>query len=91
MHTEVLPTLASTPGVAGAWSYATTPAIHRPMFSAGDYQMTLCYLDADPAVVGERLGPVVQEAWATAPGRLVLATPFESMMRWDWDRFGPSS
>jgi hypothetical protein len=91
MHTEVLPTLASTPGVAGAWSYATTPAVHRPMFSGGDYQMTLCYLDADPATVGERLGPVVRDAWATAPGRLVLAAPFESMMRWDWDRFGPSA
>jgi hypothetical protein len=34
---------------------------------------------------------VVRECWATAPGRLVLAAPFESMMRWDWDRFGPST
>jgi hypothetical protein len=87
----VLPALTSIPGVAGAWSYATTPAIRRPMFSRGDYQMTLCYLDVDPAEVGELLGPVVQEAWASAPGRLLLATPFESMMRWDWDRFGPST
>jgi hypothetical protein len=88
-HIEVLPELVSVPGVAGAWSYATTPSIRRPMFTEGSYRMTVCYLDDDPAAVGERLGPVVVRTAASAPVRLLLASPFESMMVWDWDRFGP--
>jgi hypothetical protein len=86
-HTELLPELVSVPGVAGAWAYATTPAIRRPMFTDGDLQMTVCYLDDDPATVGERLGPVVTRATAQAPTRLLLAAPYESMLIWDWDRF----
>ncbi len=61
------------------------------MFTEGRYRMTVCYLDDDPAVVGERLAPVVERAWAGAPARLVLAAPYESMMIWDWSRFGPDS
>jgi hypothetical protein len=57
------------------------------MFTDGDLQMTLCYLDDDPATVGERLAPVVTRATAQAPTRLLLAAPYESMMIWDWDRF----
>ncbi|HUD18320.1 MAG TPA: hypothetical protein VMQ59_13720 [Acidimicrobiales bacterium] len=90
-HTVLLPELVSVAGVAGAWSYTTTPAIHRPMFTAGEYRMTVCYLDDEPATVGERLQPVLDRAWASAPVRPLLAAPFESMMRWDWDRFGSRS
>jgi hypothetical protein len=89
MHVEVLPALVAVDGVAGAWSYGTTPSIRRPMLTDGRYRMTLCYLDEDPAAVGERLAPVVERAWAGAPSRLVLAAPYESMMLWDWNRFGP--
>jgi hypothetical protein len=42
-------------------------------------------------VVGERLAEVVERGWAEAPSRLVLAAPYESMMRWEWDRFGPDA
>ena len=89
MHTELLPALVEVGGVAGAWSYGTTPSIRRPMFTEGRFRMTVCYLDDDPAEVGERLGPVVEAAWRGAPSRLVLAAPYESMMIWNWDRFGP--
>ena len=91
MHTEILPGLVTVDGVAGAWSFGTTPSIRRPMFTDGRFRMTVCYLDDDPAVVGERLGPVLEEAWRAAPGRLVLAAPDETMMVWDWERFGPSA
>jgi hypothetical protein len=91
LHTEVLPALVSVPGVAGAWTFATTPSIRRPMFSDGRYRMTLCYLDDDVPTTGGRLAPVVARAWDPAPARLVLAAPFESMMRWEWDRFGASA
>jgi hypothetical protein len=76
-------------GVAGAWTFATTPAIRRPMFTDGDYRMTVCYLDDHPATVGENLAPVVERIWGTAPEPPVLAAPFESMMSWEWDRFRP--
>ena len=91
MHVDVLPTLSSVEGVAGAWSYGTTPSIRRPMFTDGRYRMTVCYLDDDPAAVGERLAPVVEEAFRDAPSRLVLAAPYESMMVWNWSRFGPDA
>ncbi len=89
MHTDLLPTLVGVPGVAGAWSYTTTRYLRRPMFSEGRHRMIVCYLDDDPATVGERLSPVVAEAWADAPARPVLAAPFDSLDRSDVDRFGP--
>ena len=84
------PTLVSVPGVAGALAFGTTPAIRRPHLQPGVYRITSCYLDDDPATVGERLAPVLKEIWKDAPVRPVLAAPFESMMIWDWDRFGPA-
>ncbi len=90
MHTDVLPALVAVPGVAGALAFGTTPAIRRDTFSPGSYRITSCYLDDDPAAVGERLAPVLEEIWKDAPVRPVLAAPFESMMIWNWDRFGPA-
>jgi hypothetical protein len=81
--------LVAVPGVAGVWTYATSPAIRRPAFTKGEYRMTLCYLDDDPAAVGERLGPLMARVAADQPVRVLLAAPFESMVRWDWERFGP--
>ena len=75
MHTEVLPELVSVPGVAGAWAFGTTPSIRRPMFTDGRYRMTVCYLDDDPAAVGERLAPVVE------PGAGLPPPP-----AWSWPR-----
>ncbi len=91
MHTEVLPELVSVPGVAGAWAFGTTPSIRRPMFTDGEYRMTVCYLDDDPAAVGERLRPVLDRMWATAPVRPVLAAPFHSLLSWDGADVDPQS
>ncbi len=89
MHVELLPELVSVPGVAGAWAFATSPSIRRPMFTEGDYRMTVCYLDDDPASVGERLAPLLDRWWSQAPARPLLAAPYESMISWDWNRFAP--
>jgi hypothetical protein len=89
IHTEVLPELVSVPGVAGALAFGTSPAIRRPTFTPGAFRITACYLDKDPATVGAALAPVLERIWKTAPVRPLLAAPFESMMIWDWDRFGP--
>jgi len=90
LHTDVLPTVVTVDGVAGALTFATSPAIRRPTFSPGRYRITTCYLDEDPATVGQRLEPVLARIWEKAPVRPLLAAPFESMMLWDWDRFGPT-
>jgi hypothetical protein len=89
LHTEVLPALAGVPGVAGAWSYATSPQIRRPMFTEGSHRIIVCYLDEDPATVGARLSTLVERTWADAPARLLLAGPFESLLASDLERFGP--
>ncbi len=89
LHTEILPELVAVPGVAGAWTFSTTPVIRRAMFTDGSFRMTLCYLDDDPAAVGERLAPLVEGIWAAAPSVPRLAAPFESLVSWDWERFGP--
>jgi hypothetical protein len=89
IHTEVLPELVTVPGVAGALAFGTSPAIRRPTFTPGAFRITACYLDEDPATVGAALAPVLERIWRKAPVRPLLAAPFESMMIWDWDRFGP--
>lgn len=89
LHTDVLPTLVTVPGVAGAWTFATSPAIRRSLFSEGSHRMTVCYLDDDPAAVGTRLAPVVGQLWGTAPARVLLAAPFASLTTTEWERFGP--
>lgn len=91
LHTDVLPSLVSVPGVAGVWTYGTTPSIRRSMFSEGDYQITACYLDDDPASVGEKVGSLFTERWSSGPVQPVLASPFESLLSWDWARFHPGS
>ena len=87
-YTEILPELVAVPGVAGAWTYATTPSIRRPMFTGGQYRMTVCYLDDDPAAVGPRLAPVLEQIWEGAPVRPLLAAPYRSVISWEWDRLG---
>lgn len=90
VHTEILPTLVAVPGVAGALTFGTTPAIRRPTFTPGVFRITTCYLDDDPATVAARLQEPLERIWKDAPVRPLLAAPFESMMTWDWDRFGPA-
>lgn len=87
MHAEILHELNTVPGVAGTWTFATGDAIRSPRFTSGEYRMTVCYLDDEPAAVGTRIGSVLQPLVADPPSHLVLAAPFESMMRWDWNRF----
>jgi hypothetical protein len=77
--------LATVPGVAGAWRYRRSPAISRPRFTDGEVEMTVCYLDDDPATVGRLLAPMLTKQSEDKAARLVLAAPFESMMVWNLD------
>jgi hypothetical protein len=87
---DMLDELVAVPGVAGAWRYASSATARHPRFTAGDVEMTVCYLDDDPATVAGRLAPVMARASAERPARLALAAPFESMVAWDLDHFDGS-
>ena len=86
-HVEVLPELVPVPGVAGAWAFGTTPSIRRPMFTEGDYRMTVCYLDDDPAAVGERLRRSLDRRWGGRAGPAGAGRAVRVDDHWDWDRF----
>ena len=87
---DLLDELVAVPGVAGAWRYASSATSRHPRFTEGDVEMTVCYLDDDPATVGKRLEPLMVRAAAERPTRVALAAPFASMMAWDLDPFGGS-
>lgn len=88
-HAETLPALLGLDGVAGAWVFATSGDVRRANFSTGDRRITVCYLDGEPVEVAGRLAPVLRAAWSAAPAPPLLAGPYESLLRWDWERFVP--
>jgi hypothetical protein len=83
-HDEHLARLVSTPGVAGAWVFATAARYRRGRYTEGDYRITVCYLDDDPGEVATALGPQMEEAWRDAPVTPLLAAPFTSLIPWVW-------
>jgi hypothetical protein len=81
----VLSGLSQVPGVAGAWAFATFPDLRRSMFTDGILRMTVCYLDDEPVAVAERLAATIPDLWRAAGTTVLLAAPFESVVRWDWE------
>jgi hypothetical protein len=74
--------LCEAEGVAGVW-WATRVD--------GDVvtQLTYCFLDDDPAVVAERLEPLLADRWHAGEVRPLLAAPFFSVVPHAWDRYVP--
>jgi hypothetical protein len=89
VHVEHIPALLEQPGVAGAWSYATSSLWRNPAWTEGAHRITVCYLDEEPVAVADGLRPWLAARWKDAPVTPVLAGPFESVLRWDWERFAP--
>lgn len=83
---HALDALVAVPGIAGAWMFTTAGEDQRPLFTRAPVQITVCYLDEEPVMAAIRLGPLVADLVRT--GSVLLAAPFESLVRWDWDRFG---
>ena len=83
-HGEHLPRLVATPGVAGAWTFATGARYRRGRYTEGDYRITVCYLDGDPAETAEALQPLIEEAWRDAPVLPMFAAPFASLVPCVW-------
>lgn len=87
IHREEIPALLEVPGVAGVWWFGTSPRYRHPTFTEGDFRVSVCYLDAEPAAVAADLRPLVERRFHGAPVEPILAAPFESVLRWDWRRF----
>lgn len=86
-HREGVPALLATPGVAGVWWFGTTPRLGHDTFTKGDFRVTVCYLDAEPGEVAASLGPIARARWDHSGVEPWLAAAFESVVRWDWQRF----
>jgi hypothetical protein len=90
-RTEVPPSkLIDVAGVGGTWWATGLPM--GDVFSSADnsgLQITYCYLDDDPAEAAERLRPVLEKRWADGGITPLLAAPFHTVLRYEWDRYLP--
>jgi hypothetical protein len=87
LREDHLPEVLGLPGVAGAWSFATSPRLAGPGWSSGNRRITVCYLDEDPVSVAGALRPLLAERWNDAPVRPVFAGPLETITPWEWGWF----
>jgi hypothetical protein len=83
--------LVDVPGVAGIWWYQGALAPEPYATDARGVQITYCYLDDDPVVVGERLGEAMRQRWASGDVEGLLAAPFHVPAPFDWGRHVPSA
>ncbi|MFI5047148.1 MAG: hypothetical protein ACHQIG_08790 [Acidimicrobiia bacterium] len=82
--------LVDVPGVGGVWWGGALPM--EPPYATADntgLQITYCFLDEDPAVVGERLRPVLASRWSASEVSPLLAAPFHTLVDYDWARYVP--
>lgn len=81
--------LVEEPGVVGAWWYE---GIVAPVPFDADrrgLQLTLLYLDDEPASVGRALAPVLRRRWVDTGVRGLLAAPFHTVVAGEWNRHLP--
>ncbi len=87
LHREWTPSALSVDGVAGVWSFATSPRLNRLDWDPGNRRITVCYLDGAPLDVAPDLGAVVTERWRDGAVRPLYAAPLETITPWRWDWF----
>lgn len=84
LHTDHVPALLATPGVAGTWMYGSTNSWDVHPAAQGSPQFTnVIYLDDDPLAVVQRLAPIVKERWRRGAVRPLFAGPLRSMLMWE--------
>ncbi|ABW10858.1 conserved hypothetical protein [Parafrankia sp. EAN1pec] len=82
--------LVDVPGVGGLWWGGAAPM--EPPYTTRDnagLQIAYCFLDEDPATVGDRLKPVLEKRWQETGLEPLLAAPFHTLVSYDWGRFLP--
>jgi hypothetical protein len=87
LHREWTPAALEVDGVAGTWSFATSPRLNRLTWDPGNRRITVCYLDDDPLAVTPALAPVIEQRWKDGAVRPVYAGPLETITPWQWDWF----
>jgi hypothetical protein len=84
LHAEHLPQLLEVPGVAGVWTYGSTPSWNLPEACQGPHQhTTVIYVDEDPLTVTKQLQPLIERRWATGVVRPLFAGPLRTMTAWE--------
>jgi hypothetical protein len=81
--------LVDVPGVAGVWWYHGDVAPAPYGTDARGVQITYCYLEDDPIATAERLGDEVRRRWASGEVVGLLASPFHTLVPFDWTRHLP--
>jgi hypothetical protein len=82
--------LVDVPGVGGVWWGGAVPM--DPPYATADtagLQIAYCFLDDEPAAVGERLRPVLESRWTREGVSALLAAPFHTLVDYDWCRYVP--
>jgi len=82
--------LAGVPGVGGVWWGGAVPM--EPPYATADttgLQIAYCFLDDEPAVVGERVRPVLESRWNRSSVSPLFAAPFHALVDYDWGRYVP--
>jgi hypothetical protein len=82
--------LVAVAGVGGVWWGGALP-MDAPYATADTtgLQITYCFLDDDPATVGERLRRVLGRRWDRDRVTPLLAAPFHTLVDYDWSRYLP--
>ncbi len=86
-HGEPAPVdaLVDVAGVAGAWTFAGTDALHDRLAPTAGSHLALLYLDDEPTEVAGRLAPVLSARWRTTEAHPLLAAPFVTVVPWRWE------
>jgi hypothetical protein len=82
--------LVDVAGVGGVWWGGAVPM--EPPYTTRDnrgLQIAYCFLDDDPAAVGERLRPILEARWTASNVAPLLAAPFHTLVDYDWGRYVP--
>jgi hypothetical protein len=81
--------LAEVPGVAGVWWHHGAKSPEPYSTDWRGWQITYCYLDADPVETAGRLGERMRRRWSEGEVRGRLAAPFFAIVPFEWDRHLP--
>jgi hypothetical protein len=84
--------LIDVPGAAGIWwgdSQPLGPPYETIPVNGPPRSISYIFLDQEPADVGQRLQPVLEERWKAGGIEPLFAAPFNVLIPHHWDRFLP--
>ncbi len=87
LHREWTPSVLDVEGVAGVWSFATSPRLNRLVWEPGNRRIAVVYLEDDPMSVTGALAPLVEARWRDGTVQPQYAGPLETITPWQWDWF----